>query len=392
MRRRSRCAVAVLVLVAAGAVAAGAGSARPPSAELRLAGAPRAVFDWSAQACSSRQSPDLPVRAFRDDHGRVQMLLSSFDNYRLVGPSLDRLAVDCRPTMLSAEDPDPAAYRDRQWIASPYTEDGRHVWALVHDEFQGNRHPGRCPGGGYYRCWYNAVTLVRSDDGGRSFRAPAGADLVAAPAFRYRPGIGPSGVFAPSNIVRRGEYLYALVRVRDLGRVRGTCLIRTRRIAAARSWRAWDGAGFRGVFTDPYRTSSGPHTDCEILEPGEIAEMTESLTFDTALGRYLLVGMAPSPELVGRGRATGIYYSVSEDLVHWSPRRLLMAASTVHSFRCGGRDPIAYPSLIDPASRSRTFASSGSRPFLYYTQFHYDRCRRTADRDLMRVPVEIGEG
>jgi hypothetical protein len=376
-----------------GALAAATGAAAPaPSPQLRFAGPRQVVFDWSEQACAVTQSPDLPVRAFRDDRGQVQLLLSSFDNYRLLGPSLGRLSVDCRPVLLSARRHHPSAYRDRQWIASPYTEDGRHIWALVHNEFQGNHHPGRCPGGRYFPCWYNAITLVRSIDAGRSYRERAApANLVAAPPYRYRPGIGPAGVFAPSNLLERGDgYLYALVRVRDPGRIRGTCLIRSRRIAAAGSWRAWDGEGFGGVFIDPYRAASRARTDCEIVAPGEIAEMTESLTYNTALRRYLLVGMAPAP-LVGEdgGRGTGIYYSVSEDLIHWSRRQLLLRAPTVHSYRCGGPAPIAYPSLIDPSSRSRNFATTGSHPFLYYTQFRYERCKRTPDRDLMRVRIAI---
>jgi hypothetical protein len=389
---RPRRLPAVALLLLAAVLVTATGAAEPaPIAQIRFTGPRQLVFDWSEQACAVAQSPDLPARAFRDYRGRVQLLLSSMDNYRMLGPSLNRLAVDCRPVLLSAREEDPGAYRDRQWIASPYTRDGRHVWALVHNEFQGNRHPGRCPGGGYFRCWYNAIALVGSDDAGRRYRERrAPRNLVAAPPYRYRPGFGPAGVFAPSNLVeRRDGYLYALVRVRDPGRIRGTCLIRSKRLARARSWRAWDGERFAGVFTDPYLAPARGRTDCEILAPGEIAEMTESLTYSTALGRYLLVGMAPAPLAGGGGRGTGIYYSTSEDLIHWSRRRLLLGAPTVHSYRCGGPSPIAYPSLIDPSSPSRNFTTTGSRPFLYYTQFRYRRCLRTPDRDLMRVRVRV---
>lgn len=362
-----------------------------PHVSIELAGPRQVVFDWSREACELSQAADLPARAFRDHRGRVQLLLSHFDNFRLIGPSLQRLHVDCRPVMTSAKNGDPSAFRDREWIASPYTEDGRNVWALVHDEYQGNRHPGRCPQGTYYGCWYNAITLVASRDGGRSYRArPGRPDLVASAPHRYRPGVGPTGVFAPSNIVRRGDgRLYALVRVRDKGRRRGVCLIRSGRIASPGSWRAWDGDAFSGVFTDPYRSAGHPRTDCAIVAPGEIAEMTESLTYNTELGRFLLLGMAPPAERGARRPGTGIFYSSSADLVHWSPRRLLLRAPTVHSFRCGGMPPVAYPSLVDPSSRSRTFTTTGSRPFLYYTQFHYSDCRKTPDRDLLRVRVEI---
>jgi hypothetical protein len=62
---------------------------------------------------------------------------------------------------------------------------------------------------------------------------------------------------------------------------------------------------------------------------------------------------------------------------------------TTHNYRCGGPSPLAYPSVIDPASASRTFATSGSQPYLYYTQFRYLNCHQTAERDLMRVPLRV---
>lgn len=365
--------------------------ASPPEARLELTGPRQVVFDWSSDACTPTQVADLPARAFRDARGRVQLLLSHFDNFRMIGPALGDLDVDCRPVMSSVRDADPAAYRDRQWIAAPYTEDGRHIWALVHDEYQGNRHPGRCPGGGYFRCWYNAITLVESHDEGRTYRArPGSTGLVAGPPYRYRPGRGQAGIFAPSNIVRRRDgRLYALVQVADPGGVRGACLIRSGRIAAPRSWSAWDGGGFTGAFTDPYRESPRPHSPCAAVAPDRIAEMTGSLTYSPALDAYLLLGMATASRPDAPLPRTGVYYSTSTDLIHWAPRRLLLGAPTVHSYRCGGPEAIAYPSLLDPGSRSRTFTTTDSRAFVYYTQIHYRDCHKTPDRDLARVPVRI---
>ena len=383
--------LAILVVLVGLAVLVGSGSgfATGPGPRIVITGPRQTVFDWSEQACAPTQAADLPARAFRDDRGRVQLLLSHFDNFRMIGPSLGRLHVDCKPVMVSDERAEPSLYRDREWIASLYTKDGRTIWALVHDEYQGNQHPEQCPQGTYYRCWYNAITLAKSSDAGRSYRQVGGP--VAAAPYRYRPGIGPAGIFAPSNLVASsGGHLNALVRVRDPDRRHGICLIRSRRIGPGSSWRGWDGIGFTGVFVNPYRQAPRPRTDCEILEPGKIAEMSESLTFSTELERYLLVGMAPPPaEATGSARQTGIYYSTSKDLIHWSGRQLLLRAPTVGSYRCGGPSPIAYPSLVDPSSHSRTFATTGGRPYLYFTQFRYRSCERTPNRDLLRVPVAI---
>lgn len=386
---------AILLTVSFSLLALLAGVGRSASqlspVQIRFAGQRQIVFNWRAQACEPNQTADLPVRAFRDDRGRTQLLLSHFDNFRMIGPSLGRLHVDCRPVMVSADNSNPAAYRDREWIASPYTEDGRHIWALVHDEYQGNRHPGKCRRGTYYSCWYNAITLAESSNAGRSYRQiPAPEGLIASAPYPYQPGIGPAGVFAPSNLIKRSDgYLYALVQVHGPGTPHGACLIRSRRLSDARSWRAWNGEGFAGVFSDPYRSPARSSTDCEFISLREIGDMTESLTFNTELKRYLLVGVSSSVEPTTGRYGTGIYYSVSKDLIHWSQRRLLLEAPTIHSYHCGGPSPIAYPSLIDPSSPSRTFATSGRHPFLYFTQFRYRHCALTPDRDLMRVRVEV---
>lgn len=386
--------VGLAVLLFGLATSSGGGVRARPLAGPRVSivGSPQVVFDWSREACVSGGYPDQPARAFRDFHGRVQLLLSHYVNHRLIGPSLDRLRPDCDPVMSSSESPDPSSFADREWIASIFTRDGRTIWALVHDEYQGNRHPGRCPSGSYYRCWYNAVTLARSSDGGRTYKPVRRGSrrLVAAPSFRYRPDLGSRGVFAPSNIVRgRDGAYYTLVRVRDLSGRQGVCAMRTTKISSATAWRAWDGEGFRLRFHDPYQSRDRRRIPCELVEPGAIAEMTESLTYNRALGRYLLVGLAlPGPSSVG-AKVRGLYYSTSADLVHWTPRTLIAPAVTNHKHRCGGPSAMAYPSVIDPTSGSRTFATSGTEPFLYYTLLHYDHCRLTTDRDLMRVRLAV---
>jgi len=385
-------ALALVLLTLLPFLLAGSAQAATTPSQVRLVGKPQVVFDWSEEACQAGNYPDLPARAFRDYRGRVQLLLSHYVNYRLIGPSLEHLRIDCTPVLASAEDPRPASFADRGWIASLFTRNGRTVWALVHDEYQGNRHSGRCPSRSYYRCWYNAVTLARSNDGGRTYRPVRRGPprLVAAPSFRYRPELGMRGVFAPSNIVRgRDGALYVLVRVRDLDGRSGVCVLRSRSVSSRRGWRAWDGAGFRAGLRSPYRSPARRRIRCKPVEPGHIAEMGDSLTYNRVLRRYLLVGIAqPGPESVGP-KVRGIYYSTSTDLLHWTPRTLVAAAVTKHNHRCGGPPAIAYPSVLDPASRSRTFATSGSSPFLYYTRLRYKRCRLSEDRDLMRVRLAI---
>jgi hypothetical protein len=242
------------------------------------------------------------------------------------------------------------------------------------------------------KCWYNAITFARSDDGGRTYRRRAGpAALVATAPYRYEPDAGSYGVFTPSNIVYRkaDRHYYVLARVGGHdAQARGACLLRTSRLSDPRSWRTWDGSGFGVRFIDPY-TDQGPpdeHT-CEPVAPGQIDVMSMSLTWNTYIDRYLLVGEAagPSPERIG------IYFSVSRDLVHWSDRRLIRVVEAPWTFECGDPNPATNPSVIDPASGSRNFETSGRRPWLYFTRFHYSGCEQTLDRDLARVRIELSK-
>jgi hypothetical protein len=359
--------------------------------QVHIAGPEETVFDWRRQACEPAEVPDLPARAFRNYRHRTELLISHYENFRLVGRSLDRLHRDCHAVLRSPENASPQRFEDREWLASLYTTNGRDVWALVHDEYQGNRHSGRCPQGQYEPCWYNSITLAYSTNGGRSFSPRKGPrQPVAPPSLRYEAGIGPVGVFTPSNIVTGPDGAhYVLVRVRSPGFQRGVCLLRTGRIGVPGAWRAWDGLGFTGSFSDPYSSQPAGSPPCIPIEPGLIAEMSDSLTYNVALGRYLLVGLAPpGPQSVGP-KVTGVYFSTSTDLIHWTPRTLVVPAVSTAGYVCGGPSPIAYPSVIDPRSPSRTFETSGRHPYLYFTQFHYSNCHPTAERDLLRVPLEV---
>lgn len=354
------------------------------------------VFSWARDRCSDEDIPDLPARAFRDEAGRVQLIAAHYVTRRFVGPSLDRLSHPCAVTMASGQDANPAAFNDREWLAAPYTLDGRTVYALVHDEYQGHRRPNRCLSGRYQNCWYNAVTLAVSRDGGRTFSdaRPPPANLVASVPYRYVPDSGPYGIFNPSNIVRNtGDgYYYAIVKAEQHEQQQlGSCLMRTKRLDDPGSWRAWDGSDFTIEFVDPYRGASGPASDhvCEPLPVSKIGTMHESLTYNTYLGKWLLVGIA-ADEVAGRGRAVwGIYYSTSDDLTSWSRRKLIREIETTWTYRCGDSNPILYPSVLDEHSSSRNFETTGQRPYMYFTRFHYRDCVQSLNRDLVRVRLDF---
>jgi hypothetical protein len=294
----------------------------------------------------------------------------------------------------SDHDRDPAHYNNLEWLSAPYTMDGSKVFALVHEEYHGEGDPRGCPSRSNVKCWLNAVTLAVSDDGGQTFRhAPPPRQLVASIPYRYVPGAGPIGIFSPSNIVRRDDgYFYSLLNVNPYrDQPGGACLVRTRSPYDPRSWRAWGGDSFDVSFVNPYRRGGevSPSHICRPVSPEQIGGMTQSLTYNTYLEKFLLIGTSVVFDAAKNREVPGFYYAVSDDLIHWHGRRLLAEVELISTFRCGDPSPVVYPSLLDPRSRSRSFETTGRRPYLYFVRFHNKECRDSLNRDLLRVPVEI---
>jgi hypothetical protein len=373
----------------------------PPSSlpPLALVSQEETVFDFTEDGCSPIDIPDAPARAFRDAEGQVHLIASHYVTRAMVGPTLDAVRHDCRRVMVSDLDGDPARFDDREWLAAPYTTDGRTVHALIHDEYQGYRHPGQCSPGAGLKCWYNSITLARSTDGGRSFtHAAPPRHLVASVPYRYEPDAGPFGLFQPTNIVHGGDggledgFYYALIHAEAFGAQRqGTCVMRTARLDLPGSWRAWDGSGYDVRFTDPYTSRGEEGGVCVPVSFPEIAGMTHSLTYNTYLGKYVLVAPAGARRPGKRGVVWGFYYSTSGDLIDWTPRQLIREAVLTSQYQCGDPDPVGHPSLLDPTSASRNFETTGRRPWLYFTRFHYKRCRNVLNRDLVRVRVRFSK-
>jgi hypothetical protein len=356
----------------------------PRGLTIAATGPPQLVFDWATNRCVDTDIPDLPARAFRSADGRTQLIAADDVNRRFTGPDLDHLTHECAVILGSDRNADPAAYDDAEWIAAPYTPDGNTVYALVHDEYHGWEH-GQCavtyydPG-----CWFNAITLAISTDGGATYVDHPAPRLVATVPDRYVPGEGATGVFSPSNIVRNPAdgFYYTLAYVNLRNSYIGNCLLRTKDLIDPSSWRAWSGGtSFTMTFNDPYGDNPNPsqHLCIPVSRqlPGDM--QPNSLTYSTEARQWLWIGQA-----VG-----GAYFSLSPDLIHWSTPELFYPAQITWNYQCGNPDPIEYPSLIDPASTDRNFGTVGKTAYLYFTQFHYANCQQNLNRDLVRVPISL---
>jgi hypothetical protein len=355
----------------------------PRFVTIEVTGPPEVLFDWTTDRCDDIDIPDTPARAFRDAEGNVQVIATHHVNRRLIGPGFSRLRHPCEVIMQSGYNPDPAAYDDHEWIHSVWTPDGRTVYAIVHNEHQAWLRPDQCSTSeGWGKCWFNALTLAVSRDGGRTYVDHPPPKLVASVPYPYVPDGGPLLMFGGTNIVRnpRDGYFYTLAR-RVLPGDGVTCLLRTKTLADPSSWRAWSGGtSFRTSFVDPYGPNPDPDAHlCKGL-PTIDGEDVQSVTYSTVARQWLLTVQG----------GDGAYYQLSPDLVSWTPARLFLPLPNPWDNPCAeARGITQYPSLIDPASTSRNFETSGKTAYLFYTYNHPFCELGDLDRDLVRVRVAI---
>lgn len=364
-----------------------------PSVE--VTGPAEVVFDWDVDACEPEHIPDIAARAFRDDEGRVQLSIGHYVNYRMVGPSLDEVAVDCSgPTLVSTFDPDPSHFDDSVWIGGVHTDDGETVHAVVHHEYRGDTHaaarPDQCPSGVRFTCLDTSLTMYVSRDGGDSFvplAEPPGHLAASLPYVFDDEGV-PSGLRQPSNIIdgRDGHY-YVFSNVSDYpAEEQWVCAMRTDDLDDPAAWRYWTGAGFDGEFVDPYAAAVDGTEKCAPLARPQLGVgVQEAVVFDETLGLFVAFGTEFAP---GTAERAGVYYSTSPDLVEWSSRRLLVehpAYASVSDPEVDGFQ--AYVSVLDPDSPSMSFDTSDGRAYLYMTRFNAGSS--SLDRDLLRWPISF---
>ena len=299
--------------------------------------------------------------------------------------------------MVSDLDGDPARFDDREWIAAPYTTDGRTVYALVHDEYQGDKHPGRCPSGEYLKCWYNAITLARSTDGGRTFTHARRRRATSSRASRTGTSPTPAPTAcssrATSSAGREDGYYYALIRAAGVPARSGsgTCVMRTATLGPTRLLARVGRQRVRRQVRRPVperERDAGDHVCAPVSFP-QIGTMTESLTYNTYLGKYAAGGAAPGrSRRASAARVTGIYYSISDDLDRTGRRAQADPRGRCSSSQLPVRRP--EPGRLPVRARSATARRATSRrpagrPYLYFTRFHYATARRPEPRPRARA-------
>ncbi len=339
------------------------------------------VFDFSAQGIAN-DYPDAAARAFRDARGQIQMIASHYDCYRLKGTDFTTLSRDYAngPVYTSSLNASYSNFNQNLWIAAPYTTDGVNIHSLVHAEFNGPTTSN----------WHNAITYATSNDTGKTYTQVASPNhLVWALPYTYLAGSGPCGYFGPSNIVHNQAdgYYYCLISLQDRGiQLTGTGLIRTNNLSDPLSWRGWDGTAFNATLGNPYASGfTGPtgHTLAPLNDLNDnIGTMSESLTFNTYFNKWMLVGS--SQQTINGSTVYGFFYSLSDDLIHWSFRKLIKQMPI--SWSQSSYPKVLYPSIIDPTDTSRNFTYSGRDVYMYYTKMNSN-----TDRDLVRMKIRFNK-
>lgn len=309
-----------------------------------------------AKKCAPNDVPDVPARVFVDELGRVQMVAGQTETWRWVGDNLDELEKDCgRSVFKSDNNPDWRMFNDYEWLASTYTLDGKRIFGLAHNEYHGWSH-NDCNYGDeseYWKCWYNSLSGVISVDGGVSYgHAAAPGQMLLRSPFDYdkgRVGGNFSGFFEPSNIIRRGDYYYALVMSLNNGGENGACLMRTTDLADAGGWRLWNGNDFALALPEAGKCQP-VILHASMLADLKVASPHYSLIYNEYLGKYAAVEC---------GADVGCFYALSGDLVNWEGRERM--------FDRGGRSYCNYATLIQPGDESRNFEVTGRSPWMYFS-------------------------
>jgi hypothetical protein len=358
--------------------------------QIEVSGAAQTIFDWQRDRCEPTETPDAPPRAFKDADGLVHFYAAQDTLREFVGSDLDKVAHRCTVIMQSSLDDRPEAYADHQWLAAPFTSDGLHVFALIHDEYDGYLRPLLCPSRIYSRCWMNAITYGYSDNEGRSFTRPkAPSNVVAVLPYKYEGEIGfPVGYFQPSNIVELEGFYYVLFKATQYQRqADGICLMRTKTLNDSASWRTWDGQGFNVQFIDPY-TNNVTDPERHLCKPlATTLGVMGGLAYDPKSSAFVLVTKGGAISRSTGQNLLGIVAAASLDLIHWTQPALVWADP---SGAVSDGDPRATdhdPSLLDPSSTSRTFDTLGGNPYIYFVRDN--PAARPYDRRLLRVPVSI---
>jgi hypothetical protein len=344
-------------LVAAGIALLCGSAAMAADTELRVVtvGKPQVLFTQTEESmCAKSDWLDSPFRAWHTSDAGIRASNASNATFTFVGGSIDRMHRDCRQPIWRSggRSGDYHATMDSEFPVAVYTTNGRDTYALVHNEWR-----GACDG----KAWVNTITVLHSDNGGRTFARPSDYQVRRVPtrwdpAFCKKPPI--FGSFNPSNIIKKEDWYYTIFgsgRAPDGVGAQGACLLRTQNLGAGSAWQVWTSAGWQ---------SAQNAIECQPL-PGLAGSIIGGIVYSHHLKKYVAIYSAPR-----------IVVSVSDDLINWSgPIKVPLSV--------GG-----YPSLLATSNNTAVtglnFENIEQEAWVYYLLFKGGELPRRLVRQKVR--------
>lgn len=346
-------------------------------------GPEKLIFDSQAQGCVENDIVDAPLHAVRMSSGEVFASAGWVANLPFRGRSLTELKKDCTSAYVSKRNSDAAAFDDWTWLVSFWTPNGRTIFSLAHMEFQANRFR-QCNFNNQLRCTYAAVIPYRSDNAGRSFYRMASRPIAAARVPFRRDQDATVGFRHPTNILRNGQYYYAMLEARAaVDQKAGACLFRTPDIAKPEEWEYLTDNGWQKSSFSAYARSSTP-PPCKPLS--RLSGIVWSLLRYKPTGQFLaLVSIASKqPDRVD------LALSTSSDLINWSEPRRFTTIIAAWNQECS-KFKYNYPSILDDKSESANFDVVGETALLFMSRMSIEQCRGTMTRDLVVRTISLKE-
>ncbi|NJL07910.1 MAG: hypothetical protein HC900_06340 [Methylacidiphilales bacterium] len=361
--------------------------------QLETIGEIEEVFVWKRDKCGPNDIPDSPARAIRLSDGTIVFIAAHYTNRVSVGRSFQSLRRQCGTRSEGQSDPEPSKFDDRYWVQAifPLPDDG--VYALVSHEYMGRRHEGKCeiPQQGHYpTCWYSSILAATAPAHTKRFDLLAlDKRVVAASASKYNPSRRERlGFLAVSNIVRHQGYLYTFI-YSELLTQRGNCLFRTPEDQPLGPWLALSGGSFKQAFPSAYYDKSPAVRRCDIIGEGAFHGSIKSVVWLSGVRKWMAVTMRTVKAGPNRADQSGVFYSLSDDLMQWSPGKRLFTG-----MQPWGQNDCTifytYPSVIDHQSASNIFDTVDTDDvYLYLTRFNYQNCVKGLNRDLVRLRIRL---
>ncbi len=278
-----------------------------------------------------------------------------------------------------------ADYDNQMWIYGLWSSDGVKFDALAHHEF----YPKTCPTA-TTSAWVNSIHHLTSTDSGATFSpkpyvpyyetGKSNSDrLVIIPkpsGYVNQEPLYNFGFYHPSNIVKEGEFYYAIVMINMLtGRIKtngtkkealvngGFAMIRTKNTSVPGGWDIYSNRGWHKMSAGGYIGMGGYITPKIFLEhksnspysdyPAGGQNMTYSLVQHQETGQWVAFGYS------NQG-ATTVSYSLTDSLhtPKWGAITPVIGAPSIPA--------MGYPSIASQDSPGYVFQFIDNEPYLYF--------------------------